>query len=75
METITPETPATTPPQISPRNNFLLVICILTFVGSGFGVLSSIFSFAMADRVSAMNSQYQEQMDNQQTPSFLKSLF
>ena len=77
METTTPETPTLNSPPPSPKKipTFLLVICILTFVGSGFGILGSLFSFASANLVSNINSEYREQMETQQTPSFLKSMF
>ncbi len=76
METTTPEIPnVTTPSSPQKKNTFLLVICILTFVGSGCGILGSLFTFATADLVSNINSEYREQMENQHTPSFLKSMF
>src|ERR1700733_3726944 len=65
----------TIPPAPPKKNIFLMVICILTFIGSGIGILGATFSFATADKVAAMNSRYEDQMDNQQTPSFLKSIF
>ncbi len=75
MENTTPEITNITTPPIPKKNVFLLVICILTFVGSGFGILGSFFSFATADVVSSINSEYREQMETQQTPSFLKNMF
>jgi len=71
-ENLAPSTPVT---PTGVKNTFLLVICILTFIGSGFGVLGSIFSFATADTVSAINSKNVERMETQQTPGFIKSLF
>ena len=73
METTTPETLIIPPPP--KRNIFLLVICILTFVGSGFGILGAFVSYATANKVAALNVNYQEMADDQQTPSFLNSLF
>jgi hypothetical protein len=77
METIstTPDVPST-PPIV--RSTFLTVICILTFIGSGWGLISAIRSYAMADTVATVASgavkEAENQMDQQNTPDFAKKL-
>jgi len=60
------------------RPTFLTVLCILTFIGSGWGVVSGIKNYITADTAAAMTSQImadaQDKMDKQDTPSFAKSL-
>lgn len=58
------------------RPTFLTVLCILTFIGSGWGVLSQLFSFFTAGMVdsSVQMEQYSnmvENMENSGTASFL----
>lgn len=76
--TITPEPAATPSAPSGGRGAFLTVICILTFIGSSFGLLGSIFSYATADYNAAMASEavstMQTQMDDQNTPSFFKEM-
>lgn len=71
MENTTPATPSSG----GARGAFLTVICILTFIGSGFGILGDIFSYATADTHAAITSEAVSQMDDQQnTPSFFKQM-
>jgi hypothetical protein len=77
METIstTPSSPAT---PTGLRGTFLTIICILTFIGSGWGIIRSIQSYAEADLISnvaggAMKT-VNEQMDQQEVPNFVKQL-
>ncbi len=80
METIL-STTSSTPP--GARSTFLTVICILTFIGSGWGIIKCIRDYASADTVSKManevlekrESQMREhQIDEEKTPSFVKKL-
>lgn len=80
METFTTPEPTTTPSAPSAgRGTFLTVICILTFIGSSLGLLGGIFGYATADANAAMTSEVmnnmQTQVDNKDTPSFIKQLF
>jgi hypothetical protein len=59
------------------RSTFLTVICILTFIGSGWGVIGSIRSYATADTISSVaNGAMEQAKDNmgEQTPGFIKQL-
>jgi hypothetical protein len=72
------ETTAT--PNSNPvRSTFLTVICVLTFIGSGWGIIGSIRSYAMADTISvAANGAIeaaQDKLENQDTPNFVKQIF
>jgi hypothetical protein len=49
METITSASPTPSTPTGGVRNNFLTVICILTFLGSGWGVVKAVRSYVTAD--------------------------
>ena len=83
MET-TPSTPPTpsasissTPPTpMGGRNTFLTVICILTFIGSGWGFIKAIRSYAMADTVATVTGDAlksaETQMDQQNALALLK---
>ncbi|HTB32843.1 MAG TPA: hypothetical protein VK808_12510 [Bacteroidia bacterium] len=75
METTTPELQTTPTPKPGPKNTFLLVICILTFIGSGFGVLGAVFSFGTANTMAAINQNNEERMADRPTPDFFKSIF
>lgn len=78
--TQTPGTPQSAPQSSgSARNTFLTVICILSFIGSGWGIISSIRSYATADTVAAIAGSAmktaQDQMDQQQnTPDVAKKI-
>lgn len=76
METTTPFSQEQEP--IIKRSTFLTVLCILTFIGSGWGLISSIRSYATADTASAAATEAiqnaKDQMDNQNTPAFAKNL-
>lgn len=61
------------------RNTFLTVICILTFLGSGWGVIKAIRTYATADYVANIAGgaiQGAEDKINQQgnTPAFVKQI-
>ncbi len=75
METTTPDFQTTEPVK---RTTFLLVLCILTFIGSGFGLLSASYNYLTANSASVRASEAiqraQEKMDNQNTPEFAKNL-
>jgi hypothetical protein len=75
MENTTPELQNTPAPPSGVKHTFLLVICILTFVGSGFGILGAVFSFATANTMATLHQNSVERMDEQPTPNFLKSIF
>lgn len=79
METLS--TTATDPSNPNPtgvRNTFLTVICILSFIGSGWGIQKAIRSYATANTVAnvadgAMKNA-EQQMDQQNTPDFAKQI-
>ena len=75
METPTYETPN----MGGMRSTFLTVICVLTFIGSGWGVIKGVREYVMADKVAAMASasmeKLQDKMDAQDSPGFAKGLF
>lgn len=86
MET-TPSTPPIPSPSASStpatptgvRNTFLTVICILTFIGSGWDLIKAARSYFTADTVATVAADVvknaETQMDQQQNaPSFVKSL-
>lgn len=67
--------PFTTPPV--GRNTFLTVICILTFIGSGWGIGSGIYSYIKADQSAAETAEKIEQAQDKMTddsPGFLKNM-
>jgi hypothetical protein len=70
-ETLQPATPALRP-------TFLIVLCILTFIGSGWGLYGGISSYFMADTTSALTNQVldnaKDQIDNQPNSSFASKL-
>ncbi len=79
METITssPSTPAA--PTGNVRNTFLTVICILSFLGSGWGVIKAIRSYATADyiaQIGDMAIQNAQKEVNQATnpPGFVQAI-
>lgn len=82
METTpsTPPTPASSTPSnpTGVRNTFLTVICILTFIGSGWGLIKAIRGYATADTVATITGDAlktaETQMDQQNTPSFAKEI-
>jgi hypothetical protein len=74
METTTPELESN-PGPAGKRSTFLMVICILTFIGSGFGILGGMFTFVTADAVATMNTRFQDRVEPQESPGFLKSIF
>ena len=67
-------------PQQPVRNTFLTIICILTFIGSGWGIVKSFQSYIAADFAATI---VQEAMDEAQTkmdeqdevPGFVKNIF
>lgn len=60
------------------RPTFLTVLCILTFIGSGWGVLSPLFQlfFAHVADMTAQNDQLNDLMENMgdETPSFISGM-
>lgn len=78
--TQTPGTPQSAPQSSgSARNTFLTVICILSFIGSGLGLLSSIRSYFTADTMAAITSTAmktaQDQVDSlPNTPNVAKTI-
>jgi hypothetical protein len=60
------------------RSTFLTIVCVLTFLGSGWGVLSCIRGYFRADIVSeqaaASLDRAQDKIDNPNTPNFVKEL-
>lgn len=51
--------------QTQTRPTFLTVLCVLTFIGSGFGLLGGIFSYVTAPMSSAMTTEVMAGMENQ----------
>jgi hypothetical protein len=60
------------------RTTFLTVICILTFLGSGWGIVKSIRDFMTADTISGIASEVVEeresQIDKENVPGFVKKI-
>ena len=61
------------------RPTFLTVLCILTFIGSGFGILGALYNYSTADATIAQLAEAQEQLDDvmdsaESMPSWLKSI-
>lgn len=58
------------------RNNFLTVLCILTFVGSGWGLLAGIYGYVTADSKAVENritmEKVEDQMEGKEQPAFVK---
>ncbi len=81
METIPskPQEPSTPLVPIRVRNRFLTVICILTFLGSGWGLIKAVRTYATADYVANIAGGAikgaEKQIDQQgNTPDFVKSI-
>ena len=59
------------------RSTFLTVLCVLTFIGSGWGVIGAVRSYVGADTISSVANgamdQAKENMGDQ-APNFLKQL-
>jgi len=74
METI--PIPASTPTR--GRSSFLTVICILTFLGSGWGVIKCIRQYATANTISTIASEVIERRESlineENAPSFVKRI-
>jgi hypothetical protein len=49
--------------QISKRPTFLTVLCILTFIGSSYGIFSGVTSYATADTVGVIKDKLNDSMD------------
>jgi hypothetical protein len=60
------------------RSTFLTIVCVLTFLGSGWGLFSSVRGYFRAEIVSeqaaASIEKAQDKMDNPNTPNFVKEL-
>jgi hypothetical protein len=60
------------------RSTFLTVICILTFLGSGWGVVRSVRDYFSADTVSeqaaARLEKAQERIEDRNAPAFVKQI-
>lgn len=79
METTTTTPTNPVPPSGGARNTFLTVICILTFLGSGWGVIKAIRTYATADYVAQIvgaTMQNTEKEVNQigNSPSFVQAI-
>jgi hypothetical protein len=78
METTSiPSTPST--PTGGLRNTFLTVICILSFIGSGWGIIKAVRSYLTADTVAAMVGGAMKDTENQidqqsNVPGFVKQI-
>ncbi len=48
----------------SPRPVFLKVLCILTFIGSGYGIINSAITYFKADDIANIVTQVKAKMDN-----------
>ena len=61
------------------RSTFLTVICVLTFIGSGWGVCKAVREYAQADTIVAMTSakleDAQDKLDGKEQPGFVKGIF
>lgn len=60
------------------RNTFLTVLCILTFVGSGWGIVSGIRGYFTADATASImsdtRSKMEDQMEGKEQPAFVKGM-
>jgi hypothetical protein len=78
METTILSTPMPDKPQRGVRSTFLMVICILTFIGSGYGIISSAAGYFLAattgDTAREAMKNAQERIDQQDTPGFIKQI-
>ena len=74
METIS----ATPSGMVRKRSTFLTIICVLTFIGSGWGILRGIRSYVEADSISINALEHMEKLedrlDSYGAPDFLKHL-
>jgi len=61
------------------RSTFLTVICVLTFIGSGLGIVGSVRSYVGADTISSIASgameNAEDKMDQKDTPNFVRQIF
>lgn len=68
----------TTPEPGRVRNTFLTVLCILTFIGSGWGLYKAVTGYFTADTTAAVvtetRSKVEEQMDGKEQPAFVKGI-
>ena len=79
MEIISPESATPSTSSVGMRNTFLTVICILTFIGSGWGIASAIRSYALADYTATIGAgamkNAQDMVDKQtDAPGFVKQI-
>lgn len=65
-------------PATEPRPTFLTVLCILTFIGSGWGLYGGISSYFTADTTSALSNQIldnaKDQAENEPNSSFASKI-
>lgn len=78
METTTPETLSPVTPPVPKRKIFLTVICILTFIGSSWGIISSMNSYYSADTLAAKKGgilqNAQDQFDSKDSLDFTEKI-
>ncbi|PCJ64590.1 MAG: hypothetical protein COA58_12700 [Bacteroidetes bacterium] len=49
--------------QPQPRNTFITILCVLTFIGSGWGILSNIMNYVNANSIEVTSEAIEESMD------------
>jgi hypothetical protein len=74
------ETPVYEPQNTSKvRTTFLTVICVLTFIGSGWGIIRAVREYATADTIVSMTTarldKVEDKLDDKDTPGFVKGIF
>jgi len=79
METITSTSSMPSTPTRGVRSTFLTVICILTFIGSGWGIISAVRSYAMADYTASIAGGAMKNAEDQineqgNAPGFVKQI-
>jgi hypothetical protein len=61
------------------RSTFLTVICVLTFIGSGWGIIKAVREYATADTIVSMTTarldKVEDKLDDKDQPGFVKGIF
>lgn len=63
---------------VPPRSSFLTILCILTFLGSAYGIISGAIAYSNADSVTELTKneikKSQEEVAKSEAPAFAKKL-
>lgn len=72
------QAPEINAPTLSVRNTFLTVLCILTFIGSGYGLYKAVTGYFTADATASVmseaKSKVDDQMEGKEQPAFVKGM-